>query len=971
MTTASRIPRLLAFVGHNDADILPFFLAHYRKLGVSRFLLALHGPWPEAVLDGLTSNKDVAIWDLLGGIYDDAHRRSILNLMAEGEYGRWVLVVDVDEFLELPLQTLPRMIDALELMGEAAMPAFLLQRVTVDGSLPPLDPILPIESQFPHGYFGLCEAMQTERPVWKTKYPLAKVTSDFKIDRGNHWPSVKGAQAHLPIRGVVHHYKWRAALKSALDLTRGPSSNRDEMASYRHWLNTHGDRLPVAKARLVSRDDLFARGLMVKPTRRQLLHGSLRRKLRAKGAESDERHLRLRCQLDRLATFPAFQPKTPVANGENGALTLTDPRHLLLPPGRICLVTFDLTPPLTSGGIGTAMAALADHLSAAGHEVHLLFCPYDGPSDLWQLWYDYWSKRGVALHYLPRIEGEQQHYLQQGLFLKKITRFLDEHQFDVVHVADAAGYGQSLAILRAAGLASARTRIIITAHGGIAWHRRGNHLPWTRDEAEATFAEDQMLRLADLVCCPSQHARDQLLEQGAVPPERLIILRNGLADLARSYGHAEKPHRAVREFVMIGRIEPRKGIARFAEAIRRLQEAGRFEFDITFLGTPGPGVEIDDVRAMLGAKGETAGFIHNFDPQETINYLRSHDCLVVVPSFRENLPYAVYECLENGIPMLASDAGGIPELIADADRERIMIAADPTKLAEAMGYALRDGAKPGRLSFDPSDVALKHLALHAKLVDEAKRPVKRHAATDLKPPAVAALIYGHGRLDEALEERRLAMLPDPLTVVETGGEMGRDGWVIEANAKAETLSTEWLVLCHALVMPHEGVVAAMLELAANSGMDAVTTGYRVALMDGGEAGPEDWLLAPGGPSVFSPSWNLFGPGLILISRKRFSELRGFQADGVPDRFAHWDLLNRLLARKGEVIGIPYALATGYCLRAGDLWSDLSPRFAEVLLAPWLERTPPDMQAILRKAAGESFGQCPETQRAEAWLMEQR
>ena len=149
-------------------------------------------------LDWLTSEEDVAIWDLLSDSYEDSYRRSVLNLMTEDERGRWVAIVDADEFLELPFGTIGRTIDALEVMGHAALPSFLLQRVSDDGSLPALDPDQSIDRQFPKGHFGLCEEMRTERPVWKTKYPLAKVTADFKVDRGNHWPPVRGAQAHLP-----------------------------------------------------------------------------------------------------------------------------------------------------------------------------------------------------------------------------------------------------------------------------------------------------------------------------------------------------------------------------------------------------------------------------------------------------------------------------------------------------------------------------------------------------------------------------------------------------------------------------------------------------------------------------------------------------------------------------------------------------------------------------------------------------
>ena len=36
----------------------------------------------------------------------------------------------------------------------------------------------------------------------------------------------------------------------------------------------------------------------------------------------------------------------------------------------------------------------------------------------------------------------------------------------------------------------------------------------------------------------------------------------------------------------------------------------------------------------------------------------------MIPSLLDNSPNVVYECLEDGIPFLASDTGGIGELVA-------------------------------------------------------------------------------------------------------------------------------------------------------------------------------------------------------------------------------------------------------------------------------------------------------------------
>ena len=48
-----------------------------------------------------------------------------------------------------------------------------------------------------------------------------------------------------------------------------------------------------------------------------------------------------------------------------------------------------------------------------------------------------------------------------------------------------------------------------------------------------------------------------------------------------------------------------------------------------------------------------------------------------MPSLQENSPNTVYECLEQGIPFIASNVGGVPELIAPDDHARVLF--EPTR----------------------------------------------------------------------------------------------------------------------------------------------------------------------------------------------------------------------------------------------------------------------------------------------------
>ena len=55
-----------------------------------------------------------------------------------------------------------------------------------------------------------------------------------------------------------------------------------------------------------------------------------------------------------------------------------------------------------------------------------------------------------------------------------------------------------------------------------------------------------------------------------------------------------------------------------------------------------------------------------YDPSELPEILSKTD-LAVIPSRSENYPFVVRECLHAGVPVIASNVGGIPEIIKNGE----------------------------------------------------------------------------------------------------------------------------------------------------------------------------------------------------------------------------------------------------------------------------------------------------------------
>jgi glycosyltransferase involved in cell wall biosynthesis len=59
--------------------------------------------------------------------------------------------------------------------------------------------------------------------------------------------------------------------------------------------------------------------------------------------------------------------------------------------------------------------------------------------------------------------------------------------------------------------------------------------------------------------------------------------------------------------------------------------------------------------------------------------------LFILPSVKEGLPFALLEAMDASLPCLATDVGGIPEVIGNGVNGWLT---DPSRLASALGHAL-------------------------------------------------------------------------------------------------------------------------------------------------------------------------------------------------------------------------------------------------------------------------------------------
>jgi glycosyltransferase involved in cell wall biosynthesis len=153
--------------------------------------------------------------------------------------------------------------------------------------------------------------------------------------------------------------------------------------------------------------------------------------------------------------------------------------------------------------------------------------------------------------------------------------------------------------------------------------------------------------------------------------------------------------------VTIGQIGLRKGQDVLAEAAVRVAESTP---DVHYLVV---GVrnsskqESIEFESNLIARFEAAGLgdrLHRLGYRGDVEWIMNEADLLVHPANQEPLGRVLLEAAASGLPIIATNVGGTPEIVEDGSSARLIAPNDPTLLASAVLELRSDGALRERLA---------------------------------------------------------------------------------------------------------------------------------------------------------------------------------------------------------------------------------------------------------------------------------
>lgn len=264
-------------------------------------------------------------------------------------------------------------------------------------------------------------------------------------------------------------------------------------------------------------------------------------------------------------------------------------------------------------------------------------------------------------------------------YLRRLKGLIQTERIDIVHTHEYKSDLVGLLAARAAGIPA-----VATAHG------------WTRNSLRAVgyeYLEARLLRHFDRVLASSRFMIEDLNRIG-IRPERIVHIPNAV-DTDR-FAQSDMTRREARQnwnipekdpvVGTLGRLTKEKGhrtlLEAFVEVRRRIPGVR-----LVLLGSGEEERALRGLAQRLGI-GDEIQWISTCPRDRIPAFLKCLD-VFVLPSLRENQPLALLEAMAAGIPVVATDVGGVGEVIGHGKEGLLVSPGDRNALAEAVVRVLQ------------------------------------------------------------------------------------------------------------------------------------------------------------------------------------------------------------------------------------------------------------------------------------------
>jgi glycosyltransferase involved in cell wall biosynthesis len=385
------------------------------------------------------------------------------------------------------------------------------------------------------------------------------------------------------------------------------------------------------------------------------------------------------------------------------------------------LIVCKSLPTRLQGGIQTHVWKLSENLVRLGHDVHILTA---GSWKEKEKRYNIEGRNIIEIPYLPMFRQPiLPLFFEELSFNWSVKNWLKRHEtaFDIIHIQGRSGflYPQY----------RHKTPIVATFHGLVTLENKYAMRTRTLDvilhEKWASKYEKNTLKNSDALIAVSQEMHTEMVSFVENMLERVTLISNGVdcdkADLSfvstENNGETED-----KLLVFVGRIDRIKGIHNLIQAMKKVNPSVR-------LVVIGDGNDLNTVKKSVQTEGGADRIIFTgaLPNKDVLAWIRKSYALIL-PSFHETQGIVLLEANACGKPVLASNLGGIKEVVSHGENgflfdphtiEEITNAIntlfDMPEKAKEMG---KNGRKLVEQNYTWDKIALETVNLYGKTIFE-------------------------------------------------------------------------------------------------------------------------------------------------------------------------------------------------------------------------------------------------------------
>jgi glycosyltransferase involved in cell wall biosynthesis len=229
-----------------------------------------------------------------------------------------------------------------------------------------------------------------------------------------------------------------------------------------------------------------------------------------------------------------------------------------------------------------------------------------------------------------------------------VADLVTRHGIEILEIEESFGLGRAISRLNL-------IPVVVRLHGPWFLNKRS-------EDTEREALERQAITIADAVTSPSEHVLNSIEQHYGLRLRRTLVFGNPIVAPVQ---HWRPSSCDTNSLLFIGRFDLIKGGDLMIDAFGQLAEKNA-RLKLTFVG-PDHGVNgmslVEYARAALPAEILSRLNYLGQLSSDQVAKLRPEHFVTICPSRSEVFPYAVLEAMAFGCPVVASDVGGIPEII--------------------------------------------------------------------------------------------------------------------------------------------------------------------------------------------------------------------------------------------------------------------------------------------------------------------